>query len=111
MLIQPLVENAVLHGLEPRRRGDVQVTLRLKDYFLEVCVKDEGHGIEPETLERLYAYMKSYDETGAIQNSDVGIGVLNVYRRFRLFYGEQGEFDLKSKEGEGTCVTLLMPVE
>lgn len=111
MLIQPLVENAVLHGLEPRRKGDVWVTLKLDGAFLSVCVKDEGQGIDKDTLSLLYDYMRSYDEMGTIKDNNVGIGVLNVYRRFRLFYGEQGFFELKSAEGEGTCVRLLLPIE
>lgn len=110
MLIQPLVENAVLHGLEPRRKGDVQVTIQRKDEFLSVCIKDEGQGIDPDTMEQLCTYIRSYDETGAIQDNNVGIGFLNVYRRFRLFYGKKGQFKLESVEGEGTCVTLLLPL-
>lgn len=111
MLIQPLVENAVLHGLEPRRTGDVEVNLRLEGQCLLVCVRDEGQGIDSDTLDRLRMYMRNYDETGAIQNEDIGIGVLNVYRRFRLFYGQQGVFEIDSVEGKGTCVKLLFPAD
>lgn len=115
MLIQPLAENAVLHGLEPRIRGDVQIKISI-DYdeqenaMLKIVIEDEGQGIPCDIQEQLKKCMKSYDETGTLTDSGIGIGVMNVYRRMRLFYGNQAFFELNSVQDKGTKINLLLPI-
>ncbi|HJC58578.1 MAG TPA: sensor histidine kinase [Candidatus Eisenbergiella intestinipullorum] len=126
MLIQPLVENAVLHGLETKLgngRVYVRITLEEKGNALEngtyglpsrrlvVMVEDNGGGIGEETLRSLKEAMEQYDRNGTIPDKKHGIGVLNAYRRLRLFYGEQAEFEITGRAGEGTCVRLAFPVK
>lgn len=126
MLIQPLVENAVFHGLETKTDpGEVNVCIGLeeKGYTLEngtyqqpsrriwVTVKDNGEGISEEILSSLKEAMEQYDRDGTISDKNQGIGMLNTYRRLRLFYGEEVEFKITSVVNRGTSVYLEFPVE
>ena len=116
----------VLHGLETKLgngRVYVRITLEEKGNALEngtyglpsrrlvVMVEDNGGGIGEETLRSLKEAMEQYDRNGTIPDKKHGIGVLNAYRRLRLFYGEQAEFEITGRAGEGTCVRLAFPVK
>ncbi|MDO4293182.1 MAG: histidine kinase [Eubacteriales bacterium] len=123
MLVQPLVENAVLHGLETKTEGGaVRVHFELlaagsdqeNRYVpekLSVTVEDNGQGISREQLQQLRAAMETYDRDGAIPDRAYGIGVLNVYRRMRLFYGDRASFWIESEEGRGTRIRLILPLQ
>ncbi len=126
MLIQPLVENAVLHGLETKLDGGrVSVRIELEEQGntlengtyarpsrrLRVRVEDDGGGISEETLASLREAMAQYDRDGAIPDKKQGIGVLNAYRRLRLFYADAAEFQITAGADGGTCVQLAFPVE
>lgn len=126
MLIQPLVENAVLHGLEAKLgsgRVDVRLTLEEKGNTLEngtyglpsqrlhVEVEDNGGGIGEETLHSLKEAMEQYGRDGTIPDKKHGIGVLNAYRRLRLFFGEEAEFEITGRAEGGTRVRLSFPVK
>ncbi|MCG8709976.1 sensor histidine kinase [Brenneria sp. 4F2] len=79
LLIQPLVENAIVHGIQPcRGKGTVVVSVKDLGDKLMVAVKDTGHGISQETMDRV------------ARNEVPGnkIGLLNVHHRVRLLYGE-----------------------
>lgn len=110
MLIQPLVENAVIHGLEPRtQKGCVKVRFRDTDTeFMEITVTDNGCGMEEEALERLREQIRGYDGDRALTAAHSGIGIANVYRRIRLFYGDSAAFDIDSVKGKGTRVSVRL---
>lgn len=113
MLVQPLLENAVLHGLEPNlRKGTVRVFFSEGDCGgIRIDVEDDGCGIEEEMLEKIRTQMNTYDEDQAFENMQHGIGISNVYRRMRLFYGAQASFDIYSIKGEGTRIVMCLPEE
>lgn len=102
MLLQPLIENSIKHGLEPRISGGT-VTLRSKieDDMLVVEVEDDGVGI---SIER--------DDASALRGpgSGTGIGMRNVRERMEVQYGNLGSVVINSRPGRGTKVTLRMPV-
>lgn len=113
MLVQPLVENAVLHGLEPQtEQGNVRVCAEYgeKEDTMQIRIEDDGCGMSEEQQEKLREQMASL----AAENRDWsvvhGVGIANVYMRMKLFYGEQAEFKLDSVEGEGTSIVLTLPV-
>lgn len=60
-------------------------------------------------LAALRAQMEAYNEEQAYGKSGHGIGVSNVYRRIRLFYGEYAQFKIESEENRGTCITMKLP--
>lgn len=112
MLVQPLLENAVLHGLE-KKIGDGQVDVQIREHekSIWISIQDTGCGMSKEKVERLNHMMQEYDRSQTISEKEEGIGFLNVYRRIRLFYREQAKVQIKSMEGEGTTIEILLPME
>ena len=104
MLLQPLIENSIKHGLEPRISGGT-VTLRSKitdNGMLLVEVEDDGVGMAPE---RNVASPVS----GLVQPG-TGIGMRNVRDRMKVLYGEMASLEINSRPGRGTKVALRMPI-
>ncbi|MDU0203734.1 sensor histidine kinase [Paenibacillus sp. MAH-36] len=111
MTLQPLVENAVFHGIE-RKRG--KGTIRLKAWreaeWVYIQVKDDGVGISEKRLEQILASLRQplYQEEYKLSAASGGIGVQNVYARYTIRYGEQFQFNIASRKGIGTEVTLKL---
>jgi two-component system LytT family sensor kinase len=104
MLLQPLIENSIKHGLEPRISGGT-VTLRSRiteQGRLMVEVEDDGVGMAPERDEA--------SATSGLVRPGTGIGVRNVRERMQVLYGDLATVEINSRPGRGTKVTLLMPV-
>lgn len=102
LLIQPLVENAISHGLEGiTYPGFVRLTITKDDHDLVIVVQDNGSGIPPEKLERLQQKIKT-PSTHAKKN----IGLANVNHRVKMFYGPEYGLTIESVLGSGTQVTL-----
>jgi two-component system LytT family sensor kinase len=104
MLLQPLIENSIKHGLEPRIGGGT-VTLRsriLADGRLMLEVEDDGVGMEPER--------DPPSLVSGLIRPGTGIGMRNVRERMEVLYGSQAEVEIISRPGRGTKVTLVMPV-
>ena len=109
MLLQPLIENSIKHGLEPRISGGT-VTLRsriLSDGRLLLEIEDDGIGMGTGAEAPGGAAL-----TGARAGvgSGSGIGMRNVRERMEVLYGSQAEVEIVSRPGRGTKVTLIMPV-
>ena len=106
LLVQPVVENSVIHGVETAG-GQVHVTVRIvmRDQTLLITVHDDGLGMDEDSLQALNARVHS--EEG---DNDKSIGLQNVYRRIRLAYGEDADLIIESRKNEGTDVTLVIPV-
>ena len=104
MLLQPLIENSIKHGLEPRIVGGT-VTLRsrfLPDGRLMLEVEDDGVGMEPER--------DVPSPVSGLVRPGSGIGMRNVRERMEVLYGSAAAVEITSRPGRGTKVTLLMPV-
>jgi two-component system LytT family sensor kinase len=110
MLLQPLIENSIKHGLEPRI-GVGTVTLRsmiVPDGRLLIEVEDDGIGMDPEPAESITRLGSQEVRAGASNGS--GIGMRNVRERMEVLYGSQSEVEVVSRPGRGTKVRLVMPV-
>lgn len=105
LLIQPIVENSFIHGLESSMTGGfIQITVFLENEGLMVSVTDNGKGIEPERLSSLQTELERNDgDTGQ------AIGLLNVHQRIRLYYGSGYGLSISSAPREGTTVTIRLP--
>jgi two-component system LytT family sensor kinase len=104
MLLQPLIENSIKHGLEPRISGGT-VTLRSKitdEGRLLIEVEDDGVGMAPER--------NAPSAVSGLVRPGTGIGMRNVRERMQVLYGELATVEIVSRPGRGTKVTLLMPV-
>ena len=100
MLLQPLVENSIKHGLEPRiSGGTITLRSRLESGNLVIEVEDDGVGIAPERVLK----------TGVLTQQGNGIGMRNVRERLEVLYGEAARFDITSRPGRGTRITLQLP--
>ena len=100
MLLQPLVENSIKHGLEPRiSGGTITLRSRLENGTLIIEVEDDGVGIAPDRALR----------TGVLSQKGTGIGMRNVRERLEVLYGEGAVFEVTSRPGRGTLVTMHVP--
>ncbi len=105
MLLQPIVENAVLHGLEAvSRKGLLQITVRREEGYLRLTVRDNGLGIDEAGLSRLRSGL--YGSCDDAKERFDHIGLANIHRRIRLLYGEECGLTVESQEGMGTEVTI-----
>lgn len=104
LILQPMVENAILHGIEPMKDGGrVRITAGLEQQNLLITIEDNGPGMAPEELEQCRAAV--YSESGATDS----IGMRNVHRRLCLHFGKEYGLAIESGHQEGTIVTLRMP--
>lgn len=109
MLLQPLVENAVHHGLEERPgTGCIRIEAEAGETgdFL-IRVRDNGAGMSKERLEKLHEELKHSLRAGNARGS--GIGLINVDRRLRLAYGDAYGLAVESRQGIGTTVVMRIP--
>ena len=99
--IQPLVENALTHGLK-NARGEKRVTVRAHKWEenLRIVVEDNGVGIRPQRMEEL---LQPHTE------QETSIGLSNIDSRMKMLYGEAYGVTLESEEGKGTRVYLVIP--
>lgn len=101
LILQPIVENAVLHGIEPKLEGGtVRVQSFLKENFLVISVKDDGVGMPEEKLEKLRAGISGDDEQYD------RIGMKNIQRRLELCFGAESHMEIESSMENGTEVIL-----
>lgn len=104
LLIQPLVENAVSHGLEGlTSNGKIELSVLKKNTDIEIQIKDNGIGIHPKELQLLQQKIQA-----SSSNSKESIGLSNVNHRVKMYYGEAYGLTISSIIGEGTTVSLLI---
>ena len=107
LTLQPLVENAIFHGIEPTGEcGTITLTGRAEGGDLYLCVEDDGAGIEPERLAGILTTERK--RSGSSMN---GIGIANVHKRLQLIYGRQYGLKVESEPGKYTRVTVHLPKE
>ncbi|XYJ11849.1 sensor histidine kinase [Telluria sp. B2] len=100
LLLQPLVENAIVHGLEPKiEGGDVLISAEARDGLLEITVRDSGLGLP------------AAGEGGKRAHRGGGVGVATTRERLQVLYGERASVLLAPAQPEGTIVRLTLPLE
>lgn len=102
LIIQPLVENAIMHGFDSSRVcGEICIQCRTQGAEVVISVTDNGKGIEPDKLASLFS--------DAHEGSHAGIGLINIHRRIQLYYGEAFGLTVESQPGQGTAVSIHIP--
>ncbi|MFC4388789.1 histidine kinase [Gracilibacillus marinus] len=106
LLIQPIVENAIIHGLEQKEEpGYIIVSMIEEDRQIVIEVKDNGIGMSKETLQEVNQKINDVD----YQSNGNRIGLHNVQQRLRLLYGEEYYIHIESIQGLGTTMTINIP--
>lgn len=104
LLLQPIVENAILHGMDVKRSDNhIRVAALVTDGSLWITIQDNGRGMTPEQLKKLLD--ASLDD----HRQFTGIGVANIRERLRLSYGTEGGLQVFSTPGAGTKFVLCLP--
>ncbi|HEX7055919.1 MAG TPA: histidine kinase, partial [Bacilli bacterium] len=111
LLIQPLVENAVVHGIEPLADDNglicVSAALSADGRFIEINITDNGVGIPEDKLREMNLQLRANSDPGS--SSGENFALLNIRNRIRLFYGEDASLHIQSVFGSGTRVMLTLP--
>jgi two-component system, sensor histidine kinase YesM len=114
-LIQPLVENAANHGVANiRGKGIVRLTVVKNGDSVNIIVEDNGVGIDADELEIINERLSMEDEDYFKHEEDRGsrgIGLENVNRRIKLFYGSQFGIKIESEKGSYTKIYVDIPLE
>lgn len=104
-ILQPLVENAIFHGIELKDGyGTILIKIRKQDDSIIFSVWDDGVGITEEQIKNLL------DDNSSIVKKFNGIGIGNMHERIQIAYGAQGKFSIDSRPGEYTNIFITIPV-
>lgn len=105
LILQPILENAYLHGLSDAQEGVIVVRVAMEDDLLVCEIADDGAGLTPEQLERMLS--DAYERPGRAMS---GMGIYNVRQRIMLRWPETGRMEISSRPGVFTSVRLVMPL-
>ncbi len=110
LILQPLVENAIYHGIKQKHEGGKIIISAARSSlgdYAELTVRDNGAGIEGNTLAELREQIEGFADTQEVRS----FGLHYIARRLRLTYGEGAKMHIESKPGEGTSVIISLPGE
>ena len=114
LTLQPIIENALIHGVNPRvEGGSITLRVRASDKRLYISVEDDGVGIPEEALKRMRQSLQGSAPAPSPRGRDgrsSGIAMGNVNRRIRLCFGEHYGVDVASTAGVGTSVFITLPL-
>ena len=104
LTMQPLVENAIYHGIRIKEgmTGTVEIEVSEKEDMIILTVQDDGGGMEPERIDYINQNISDMER-------DVGYGISNINKRIELMYGEQYGLRFRQSEGKGLCVEIRLP--
>lgn len=111
LIIQPIVENSINHGLEPKTgMGIIHIRSTFTNRYLEILIQDNGIGMKQAELEQL---LDKFNDPAASATGEKpkkgGIALINVNKRIKLYYGEEYGLEINSLEQLGTEVKILLP--
>lgn len=106
LLIHNFVENAIKHAIRTANNLHVLIEGRYENNFVIFRIKDDGNGMDNETLER---NRRIFCGEINLDNQNEHIGLYNSYRRLKLIFGEEASIDVQSEQGVGTCFTIRFP--
>ena len=103
LILQPIVENAVFHGLEKQiQPGRIDVSVFEENGFIHIKVSDNELGMDPQTVEQVVRSLEN-------RSNDNGIGLSNIAHRLRLYYSDLCHIKITSILGSGTTIELVLP--
>ena len=108
LMLQPFVENSILHGFEGQREGG-SIRIRGEGYreFLRITIEDNGCGMNVAQRDLIREVLRN---PGSEKKCDMGIGIRNVITRMKMYYGEDFQAELWTEEGKGTRFIFTLPL-
>jgi len=103
LIVQPLVENAIYHGIGGLEgRESIFINAYVRKDFLYIEVKNTGYGMTTDKINEIYENMKNNEKNS-------GVGMRNIYQRLKIYYGERSDVIIESELDEYTKITLKIP--
>ena len=110
LILQPIVDNAFVHGIKPRDgSGNVLISAEQNDHRLEISVMDNGVGMDEAALMRLRELLAGNEPGIKNEHNWQSIGLKNVHDRIRYLFGEGYGIEVTSTPSVGTMVRIIMP--
>jgi two-component system, sensor histidine kinase YesM len=111
LTLQPLVENALYHGIKNKRSGGTIVVCgrRLDGDLLQIRIEDNGIGMTQDRLAQIRALLAA--DAGDALIGESGYGVNNVNQRIKLYYGQAYGITIESEYMHGACVSVVIPLQ
>lgn len=107
LTIQPLVENAVIHGIKQSMTpGHINISVTDTEKGILISVSDDGVGMSEAQVEKINAFAR-----GETNGDGLGVGIRNVIQRLRLLYGEQTRLHCTSRPSWGTSMDMILPYD
>lgn len=110
LCLQPVVENAVQHGLRPRGGGWIQLSAQRQEDVLTIQVMDDGIGMSKEQLDRVQVLLQNESIGEKTADGWRGIGLKNVHDRIRFSYGEAYGLTVHSQKDVGSVIIIRVPL-
>ncbi|WP_256865452.1 sensor histidine kinase [Paenibacillus sp. 32352] len=112
LLLQPLIENSVIHGIQKRKeKGHVYVHGELLGASrMKFVVEDTGIGMEPARLREIRRNIKAEDTRTGMPKPRASYGLRNVHQRLLLHYGHESGLEIDSEPGKGTKISFTIPI-
>jgi two-component system sensor histidine kinase YesM len=104
LILQPIVENAIYHGIKDKDKGTIDVYCHKEGEFLKLSVKDNGYGISSAKIAEI---RESFTDPEVYN----GVGLKNVYQRLKIYYGNKADVVIDSVLDVGTTITLVIPIK
>jgi two-component system sensor histidine kinase YesM len=109
MILQPLVENSIIHGIENGTgMGAIHLGMMLDSAMLTISITDNGKGMDYNEIEQVKL---QFNEPNIYKREEGGIGLINVLQRLRLKYGDQFTWHITSTPYDKTEISLIIPIE
>ncbi|SDN97074.1 two-component system, sensor histidine kinase YesM [Paenibacillus sp. yr247] len=109
-LMQPIVENAVYHGIEQLKgEGWIRISVKQEGNDLLITIQDNGKGITPVQLTKIKDKIKEKREDSKPVDHEGSVGILNVHWRIQACYGQDFGLSIESEDQKGTTVHLVLP--
>ncbi|MTV48001.1 histidine kinase [Heliobacillus mobilis] len=110
MTLQPLVENAIIHGLEPKRgAGQISISAAEDQNRLLITIADTGIGIAANQVSLIFDDGKKRNHKHG-QSHTTGLGIMNVHNRIQHYFGKEYGIEISGEPGKGTTVCIYLPV-
>ncbi|WP_180321055.1 sensor histidine kinase [Peribacillus kribbensis] len=117
MILQPIVENAFIHGVESYEdNAEIRLHIFKRNHTVQIEIRDNGRGMDKPTKNRLLKLLdgkngEEHMEPDKVNSHSTGIGVKNVIRRLQLFYQRNDVVEIESELHKGTAFILIIPDE